>query len=203
MLDIVILAAGASKRLGRSKQLLEINNESLICRVAKVAIELTDYFHLNQPHIIIGKNHKAVNAAVKELSVLTHYHSKWGEGMGSSIASSIKHLNVNSSGVLFMTCDQVLLTTELLKPLIETWLENPDNIIATIYNNVIGIPVIFPAEYNSSIALLSSDKGAKSLLKKYQEAVVTVEISAAAQDLDNDDDERKVRHILETDYLNS
>ena len=96
-----------------------------------------------------------------------------------------------------MTCDQVLLTSELLKPLIETWLEKPDNIIASIYGDVIGIPVIFPAQYYSAIALISTDKGAKSLLNKYKKDVVTVEISAAAQDLDNEDDERKVRHLLE------
>jgi molybdenum cofactor cytidylyltransferase len=198
MLDIVILAAGASKRLGRSKQLLELNNESLVCRTAKVAIELTDYFNLNRPHLISGKDHQAVNAAVKELPVLTHYNSNWQEGMGSSIASSIEHLNLNSSGVLFMTCDQVLLTSDLLKPLIETWQHKPDNIIASIYGDVTGIPVIFPAQYYTDISLLSSDKGAKSMLQKYKETVVSVEISAAAQDLDNEDDERKVRHLLET-----
>ena len=47
--------------------------------------------------------------------------------------------------------------------------------------------------------LLSSDKDAKSLLNKNKESVVTLEISAAAQGLDNEYDERKVRHILETD----
>jgi molybdenum cofactor cytidylyltransferase len=199
MLDIVILAAGGSRRLGHSKQLLKINNESLISRTANIALELADYYYLNQPHIITGCNHQAVSSAVKELSVLSHYHRKWEEGMGSSIASSIEHLNINSSGVLFMTCDQVLLTSELLKPLIETWLAKPDNIIATIYGEVMGIPVIFPAQYYSAIAHLSSNKGAKSLLKKYPESVVTVEISAAAQDLDNQDDESKVRQILEID----
>jgi len=197
MLDIVILAAGASKRLGRSKQLLTINNECLVNRSINIALELTKHFHFNIPHLITGKNHQAVSDAVKELSVLTHYHSKWQEGMGSSIASSISQLNKQSSGVMFMTCDQVLLTTELLKPLIQTWLEKPGNIVATVYGDVIGIPVIFPAQYYPLLARLTSDKGAKFLLQEYKNNVIEVAIEAAAQDLDNEADERKVRQILE------
>lgn len=197
MLEIVILAAGASSRLGKSKQLLTINNEALISRAAKNACKLAEYFHLLEPVVIVGKDHQTVKALLQVLPVAVVYNSKWEDGMGLSIAAAVKHLKPETSAVLLMTCDQVLLDADILKPLIHFWQKNSQKIVASSYNEIIGVPVIFPQKFFPELAKLQSDKGARLLLQKYSEEVVTFDLPEAIQDLDTLDDERLIRELLE------
>ncbi|MCP3675996.1 MAG: NTP transferase domain-containing protein, partial [Gammaproteobacteria bacterium] len=99
--------------------------------------------------------------------------------------------------ILLMTCDQVLITYEALVTLIQYWHLNPEKIIASSYNNTLGIPVIFPARYFPELCLLEANKGARGLLKKYKDDVMPFDFPSATQDLDTKDDEAKVRQILE------
>ena len=197
MLEIAILAAGASTRLGKSKQLLKINDEPIICKVATIASKLKDNFKLNQPIVIVGKDAAEVEKELEFSGVQIIYNKHWIEGMGSSVATAAKNLRSDSSAILLMTCDQVLISYDALVPLIEYWYSNPEKIIASSYNNTVGIPVIFPAKYYYELSQLGSDKGAKGLLKKHKDDVMPFDLPSATQDLDTKDDEKKVRAILE------
>ncbi len=197
MLEIVILAAGASTRLGKSKQLLKINDEPIICKVATIAVKLKDKFKLSQPIVIVGKDAPKVERILAFSDVLTIYNEQWKDGMGSSVATAAKKLKSDSTAILLMTCDQVLITYEALVTLIQCWHLSPEKIIASFYNKTLGIPVIFPAKYFPELCLLGADKGAKGLLKKYKDDVVPFDCPLATQDLDTKDDEAKVRQILE------
>lgn len=197
MLKIVILAAGASSRLGTNKQLLKINGEPLVSRITKVASELVDVFNLEQPCVIIGKDHREVELALADLSVSTIHNKLWNNGMGSSIAVAVENLDATVSAVLLMTCDQVLLTVTSLKPMLRQWLCNPDYIIASCYDGIAGIPVIFPEHFFPELTQLNSDKGARQLLEKYQHQVQLFDLPEAAVDLDNRVDEQLIRQMLE------
>jgi len=196
-LNIVILAAGASSRLGSSKQLLTINEQPLVYRSASIACELAHYFHFPQPLIILGKDQQLVHQAVQELEVSTIYNQRWESGMGTSIATAAQQLENDGSAVLFMTCDQVLLHCQSLIPLIEKWQAHPHHIVASAYNNTHGIPVIFPHSFFSELKQLNSDKGAREILQRHKDKVVVVALPEAAQDLDTRQDEIQIRELLE------
>ena len=193
MLEIVVLAAGASRRLGNSKQLLAINGQSLVYRAAKTASELAALFQLNQPLVIVGKDQKEVRLQITNLPVRGVYNPRWQDGMGFSIATAVENLNADGSAVLLLTCDQVLLTTAALKPLLQKWQANPEHIIASTYSGITGIPVIFPKRFFPDLVDLNSDKGAREVLQKYQHKVIEFDLPIAAQDLDCKEDELIIR----------
>lgn len=196
MLDIVILAAGSSTRLGKSKQLLTINKEALVCKVAKVALEVTEIFKFNNPIVVVGKDSEKVISVLKSTGVSTIYNPNWQEGMGHSIASAVKNIRLDTTAVLFMTCDQVLINSDTLTSFIEYWLLNTKKIVASSYNETIGIPAVFPTKYFPQLSQLSSDKGARGLLNKYKDQVMIFDFPSAAQDLDTVEDEAIVRNLL-------
>lgn len=197
MLTIVILAAGASSRLGSSKQLLIINQQTVIYRAARTACLLAEIFNLDKPLVVLGKDQAEVSQAVASLPVATVYNPRWQEGMGVSIAAAIEVLEDESSAVLLMTCDQLMLNVDNLSPLIKKWLLNPEQIIASSYKNTIGIPVIFPRQYFNELGQLNTDKGARQLLQKYNQDLLLFDLPEAAQDLDNKKDERLIRQLLQ------
>ena len=196
MLEIVILAAGASTRLGRSKQLLTINGESLVHRAASTACELTDFFHLQQAAVVVGKDHQDVENALANLPITTVYNPDWMDGMGTSVATAVRNLNVDSKAVLLMTCDQVLINSDILKSFIQQWQSRPEQIIASAYSGIIGVPAIFPERYFPELLKLQSDKGARGLLQKYREDVMVFDMPSASQDLDSVEDEDTVRRMF-------
>ena len=197
MLEIVILAAGGSSRLGKSKQLLTIGDEPLIVKAARTACELADYFHLTQPTVVVGKDRLDIEKHLTNWGVTSIYNAQWKMGMGLSLATAVQNMGTKTSAVLLMTCDQVLLNSDTLKPLIKLWQSQPEHIIASSYNGVIGIPVIFPERYFSELIYLKSDKGAREILQKYHKDVMHFDLPLAAQDLDTLADEVVIRGIIE------
>jgi len=198
MLEIVILAAGASKRLGKSKQLLKINKEPLVYRVAKIACGLSREYRLANPLVVLGKDHEAVKNTLSNLPITTTVNKRWHDGMGSSITCAVENLNDDCSAILLMTCDQVLIEDKDIKILIEQWQSRQDSIIASSYKGITGIPVIFPSNYFKELLELGNSKGARGILKKYPEEIISIELPGAAHDLDTVEDEQKIRDILES-----
>lgn len=195
--DIVILAAGGSTRLGKSKQLLQINNQTLVYRIAKTACDLLPQYPQLHIHMITGKDHLQVEEAVSSLSVQCYLNQHWQKGMGSSIYCAMNVLSDNSNAVLFLSCDQVLLGLTDIQKLIDSWINKPDKIVAGSYENTRGIPVIFPKSYYSELIELAPEQGAKPILNKYHKKVISVEMPNARQDLDTPEDELKIRSLLE------
>ena len=86
----VILAAGASSRLGTPKQLLRYRGETLLHRAARLALAAG----LEPVHVVLGCNAPAVGAALEELRgrVTAVVNEDWQAGMGSSLARGIASL---------------------------------------------------------------------------------------------------------------
>ena len=224
-LAIVILAAGASSRLGHSKQLLEIAGNSLIYRVAKIACALAEAFDLEQPRIITGKDADEVEQQLVDFAVSCHFNTHWQQGMGTSISFAVSELTITEhtpteltltdltprekaksetsnskpmpSHILLMTCDQVLLTFESLSRLIEKSQANPSAIIVAHYGGTSGIPTIFPQELFEQLRSLKPQQGAKKLIQEYSEQTIAVDIPEAIQDLDTLKDEIAVKALFE------
>jgi len=179
-LSIVILAAGASKRLGQSKQLVQFKGQSLIRRAIAHAESLS-------PHEIIvvtGADADAILAEVKKTTAKDIYNPDWSDGMGTSIAIGARAVNVRSDGLLIMLCDQWKILATDLQLLLKTWQTDPGYIICAATPDHYGPPVIFPVSCLQDLKDLSGDQGARSILDSTPDKLKPVAIKHAAFDLD-------------------
>ncbi len=192
-LATIILAAGNSSRLGQSKQLLKKNNESLLIRTIRLAMQNTP-----QVFCILGNEASSLSTIIESEVVkkqpLTIVENKnWKTGMGSSIACGIKALPPKTNGVLIMLCDQWVITNNDIKQLINQHLQFPDKIIASHYfeprlnQQVHGAPAIFPQCYFSELSTLQNT-GARNIIKNNLANVVSVDLKNAAFDCDLPED---------------
>ena len=143
-LAIVILAAGESKRLGQAKQLVEIAGEPLIVHQCKSATA-TGY----DVYCVLGCHKQQIAPLTAELSVEVIINRKWWQGMGSSIACAIKHIEQKKGlyeGALIMLADQWRLTTMHLAAMIDSYQRNKQQIVVAQggKGDLTGPPVIFP-----------------------------------------------------------
>jgi molybdenum cofactor cytidylyltransferase len=183
---ILILAAGASSRMGRSKQMLVVDGEPLLVHSVKVALETgADVF------VVIGANADAHQALLSRLPIYQVDHPQWKNGMGSSLKAGLKEIlvaNPSVTGVLVMLCDQPKVTRAHLENLLNTANRSDKEIVASQYNHTFGVPAIFKKAMFSSLLVLGDEAGAAKLIRSAPDNVEAVDFPDGSIDLDTPDD---------------
>lgn len=188
MASAIILAAGASRRLGNPKQLVRVEGETLLARTicAARASGVGSLF------VVLGSQAERIQTEVDLTGVRIVLNSEWERGMASSIRAGIEALlaaDPNAKGVMLLVCDQPRLTEEHLRKLFSEW-EASDGaaIVASAYGGVTGIPAVFPREAFKDLMALEGDAGARHLLKAPTCVLRTVAFEEGALDIDTAED---------------
>jgi molybdenum cofactor cytidylyltransferase len=169
MPTIIVLAAGASKRLGRPKQLLQFEGEALVARAARVAAAVAPTI------VVIPVDQRIREALPSHVTILENPFPD--EGVASSIRLGVA---AAEDDVVLMTCDQPLITSEHLRALVDA--HSP--IAATGYTGIVGVPAFFAAKFRDELLALRGDVGARGLIERHRDELVTVPFEAAALDVD-------------------
>ena len=181
----VVLAAGASRRLGQPKQLLMLDGETLLARSVRLAGEAGAAPVI----VVIGANADLIGAAVPVDSADVVKNEEWEQGIASSIHAGVNSLDADARGVLILACDQPRLSAEHLRGLIETFAaQSETSIVASAYAGVLGIPAVFPREAFPQLLALRGDKGARALLVRAPCPLITIPFPGGEVDIDRPDD---------------
>ncbi|MBL0313088.1 MAG: nucleotidyltransferase family protein [Holophagaceae bacterium] len=157
----VILAAGASRRMGRPKQLLELDGESLVHRAARIALQAG----CDPAIVVLGHHAEAVGAALSGLPCAKTINMDWAEGMASSIRTGIAAVPQHATAALLLACDQPAVDADFLRTLIKEYRLEPERIAAASYAGAVGIPALFPRRCFEALKGLAGDRGARALLE--------------------------------------
>jgi CTP:molybdopterin cytidylyltransferase MocA len=177
---VILLAAGASRRLGRAKQLLEVDGEPLVRRAARCGLA-TEPLHMV---VVLGAAAGAVRAALSGLRFDAFVCDRWEEGMGRSLAAGLGALDTRCAGALVVLCDQVALTPGHLVALRDAWRRSPSGAAASGYGGVAGVPALLPREWFDSLAKEPGDRGARALLRQHARDVTVLPDESLARDVD-------------------
>lgn len=179
----VLLAAGSSSRFGSPKQLVKIDDGSLVRRSA---LTLADAIG-NKALVVIGCESDAVKAELTGLNVRSVFNPEWRQGIGSSITAAMKEIDENIDAVMITLCDQPNVARTDLTALIELYNSSEKSIAAAKYNKTLGVPAIFGRKYFAELAALEGDSGAKKIILSSDD-VAYLEMPNAAIDIDTSDD---------------
>ena len=186
-IGIIILAAGDSSRLGRPKQLLPFGGKTLLAHIVDEALEAT----LEPVVVVTGAYAAEVGDPLKDRPVAIVHNPRWEEGMASSIVAGLTELlsvQPHSRGVIVAVCDQPHLSAKLLGELAEQFEVSGKGLVASLYLNTLGTPVLFGSAYFGVLLHLSGAEGAKKLLKAYPDDVATVDFPGGEIDIDTEED---------------
>ncbi|GAA4423962.1 hypothetical protein GCM10023188_03240 [Pontibacter saemangeumensis] len=187
MIGIVILAAGASSRMGKPKQELLYKGETLLQHAVKAAVSTS----CEPVVVVLGANTEVRLPASDGKTVLTAINPKWQEGLSSSIRCGLSALLAaapQAESVLFMVCDQPFVEAALLESLLHTKSAGRKGIVACQYKDTFGTPVLFDKAYFDELLYLRGKEGAKKLLFRHSEHVASVSFPLGAIDVDTPED---------------
>lgn len=184
---ILLLAAGSSSRLGRSKQLVSIKGQPLLLKSMNAAIESG----IENIIVVLGANEQEHYQVIKDAGVQVVVNTAWKKGMGNSLKVGLSYLlqqTPKAEAVITMVCDQPLITSDQLKKLIAEYESSRSAIVASFYQGVAGVPVLFDRTLFSELLSMSDEAGAKKILQEHPHLVKTVPFPGGEIDIDTEDD---------------
>ena len=190
-LSILILAAGNSSRLGQPKQLIEFEGQTLIERIIETALMISEDIL-----IILGGNSELIIPKLERFNgtISTIFNSDWQQGMGTSIRIGVENLAEKSDLILILLSDQPFISTLLLQNMLQKLVTYRNPIVSCVYNQQLGVPMLFDKSVFPELLKLSGDSGAKSFLHLYKNNISTVDFPKGVIDVDTLEDLVKLRN---------
>lgn len=189
---IILLAAGASTRLGQPKQFMSYNNSTLLDISLDAALQSAA-----QKVVLVLGAVDTTGISNPKLAIASNSH--WQSGMASSIRCGLSALaadkSVDAGGVIIMACDQPFITSALLDNLVTLQQETGKKMVASAYAGTMGIPAFFHRDLFPELLALEGEGGAKKLLAAHGEAVATLDFSLGAVDIDTPEDYEKLKRV--------
>lgn len=172
MTTAIVLAAGSSRRLGRPKQLLTIDGETLVARAARIAREAVG-------EVLIVIPSWSEGPGWPDVQTLVNHHPE--EGVASSIRLGVSACD---GDVLLVLCDQPRITAAHLRALAEAGAP----IAGTAYAGIVGVPAFFARTYRDELLALRGDAGARRIIEAHRDVVTAIPFEDAAIDIDTEKD---------------
>jgi len=192
---IIILAAGASTRMGKPKQLLPYQGSSLLKHTIESAIA-----SVCKPVIVVlGANAQQIRSEVTQPSVQVVENPQWNLGMSASIRRGILSLESVDAAVIAV-CDQPFLSSEIINILVEAYHSTGKPIIASQYAETLGVPALFSQIFFSELAALEETVGAKHLMNRHLNEVFCVPFPLGAVDIDTPKDYEQLQVTIQSQY---
>jgi molybdenum cofactor cytidylyltransferase len=181
---IIILAAGASTRLGAPKQLLKYKSQPLLRSICEIALRSKAH----SVYAVLGSQSALIKDKVADMGLTVIENSHWPIGISTSIQTGIQALPETVDAALMLSCDQPEVTPTLLDQIIEAYIAHRKKIIACRYGNTIGIPALYDRSIFPELCALKGDHGAKSIILAHKDIMRAVDFPLGVYDIDTQDD---------------
>lgn len=191
---LVILAAGASTRMGIPKQLLRYQEQSLIRRLVEMAIASVCHPII----VVLGANAERIQPEIKPLDIQLIENHYWTAGMGTSVRVGMEALkadNLDVEAVVLMVCDQPLVSTQLINQLVDNHRATGRSIVASEYTGILGVPALFHRTLFPELTALKGDVGARQVIKQRGLEAFGIPFPEGVIDLDTPGDYEQLKLV--------
>jgi molybdenum cofactor cytidylyltransferase len=168
MVSAVVLAAGASMRMGQQKLLLPLAGEPLVRRTVRQICDAG----FDDVLVVVGSDHKETVAALDGLPIRSAINAEYVSGMGSSFRTAIEHLGA-STAAMFALADQPFVSAREYRAVLDAYLEHTPAIVSVRYGEVMAPPHLFEREFFPELAQLVH--GARPVLQRHVERTMVLQ----------------------------
>lgn len=191
LVGVIVLAAGASTRLGQPKQSLPYGDSTLLGHAVAAALDA----RLGPVLVVLGAHGPELAQALPSGAVAVH-NPGWQEGMASSIRAGLAALErgwPGAAAAIVMVCDQPGVSAGLLRRLAAAWRQGSAAAVACQYGDTVGVPALFSRSLWPELMALRGDRGAKSVLERHRERLLLVPFPEGALDIDTPEDWQRLQ----------
>ncbi|MDR0469234.1 MAG: nucleotidyltransferase family protein [Peptococcaceae bacterium] len=195
----IIMASGFSRRMGTNKLALQLDSRTVIEHV------MDQVGALRYEPVIVVSQYDQILLWADERGFYPLANPYAAEGKSSSIrlgACALETLTAEGKfqpavGMAFFTGDQILLSDDLLRDLIDTFLAQPDRVVFPVYDGEAGSPAIFPVDMIPRLKKLEEEEGGMKAARECEDRIIYVPAMPGWQGMDFDtaEDWEKVKAL--------
>ncbi len=199
MLEAVVLAGGASTRMGTAKALLRApDGRPFIIRIAETLLDAG----FSRVTIVTGQHHDAIAAACAAHAVVAQsshcvLNPDPARGQLSSLLVGMDAVvTPETSGVLTTLVDVPMVAVETVRQLVAAWELARAPIVRPAIGTAHGHPVIFDRQVFAALRTTPLDVGAKAVIRAFADRIRNVDVTDAGclVDIDTPDDYARLGH---------
>ncbi|PCJ74287.1 MAG: 4-diphosphocytidyl-2C-methyl-D-erythritol kinase [Rhodobacteraceae bacterium] len=171
--EVLLLAAGGSRRMRGKDKLLEIvDGEPLLRRTARAALKGRE----ERVHVVMQPENANRDAALEGLNVNQIPSPEWVEGMAASIRAGMAGLSQDCDAVIIALADMPDVSAMHFDRLAAAYdtTEAREICRALAADGTPGLPVLFGRRFFETLANLQGDRGARDVVKDAPEFLVDV-----------------------------
>jgi len=162
----IVLAAGASRRFGATKQLAELEGRPMLQHVLDAVLAVPE---LDPVVLVLGAHHEEIQAQVDHGRASVVLCLGWEEGIAASLRAGLAALRVaapDAARVLVTLGDTPRLESAVIEDVLAAAAQAPPGMpVRATYDGRPGHPVVLPRELLSAAEELTGDEGARELLE--------------------------------------
>lgn len=168
MISAVVLAAGASTRMGRPKLLLPLGGEPLVRRTVRQVMSAG----FDDVLVVVGFDAYSVLTVLDGLGCRHAVNTKYQSGMGSSFRTAIESL-ADSDAAMFALADQPFVTAREYAQVLQAYQKQPSGIVSVRYGDITAPPHLFDRRFFEELSLL--EHGARPVLQRHRDEATVLQ----------------------------
>ncbi len=185
----IILAAGLSSRMGKTKQLLPFKGRPILEHVISNA-QLSNLYEII---VVLGHNAKKIQNCIDLTSTKTTINHEYIKGQSTSLIKGLEKISPLCDAAMFLLADQPLITQFTINTIIKAFERSNLSITIPYYNDIRGNPVIIAKALFPDLKSLSGDTGPRILFNNFKNTILKVPVQdrAILIDVDTKSDYKK------------
>jgi molybdenum cofactor cytidylyltransferase len=187
----IVLAAGASTRMGRQKLTLPMAGGRPLVRLA---VEQVLAAELDEVVVVVGGDADAVAAALATLPVRVVVNPRYAEGQSTSLRVGLDALRPGTDAAVVALGDQPLPDPDVIRRLVAAFRTTGRPIAVPVYRDGRGNPVLFGATLFGELRGVTGDQGGRGVITRDPARVAEVPVDMAMPaDIDTPEDYEAAR----------
>lgn len=182
----VVLAAGASARMGRAKQLLPLGKNTVLAQT----LNNIRAARMHEMVLVLGASAEVIRQQLPQAlleGVKVVVNQDYGQGMATSLRAGLSALDPRSDAALIVLGDQPFIRPQTLDRIVEEYSRSRAPIVIPSYQGNRGNPVLLDRSVFSEVMALEGDIGCRAIFGSNLEDILKVEVEDPGVLLDIDD----------------
>lgn len=191
----VVLAAGASTRMGQNKMLLELAGESVLRRAVRAA----RVAGLAPVLVVTGHQSERVAAEIEDLDCTLVHNPDHETGIHTSVRAGVAHLPEDVAATIVMLADMPFVTATMLEEMVALYHAGDAPLLISQYGVINAPPMLYDRALFAELAVMQRRCGKEVIDRHREEAAVAHWPETALADLDTPEDYRRISERLEAE----
>jgi len=161
----VVLAAGASTRMGKNKLLLRVEGESLLARAARRAVAAG----CDPVLVVLGHEAERVARELEGIACRPVFNPDHAAGQATSFRAGIAAVPEGAPAAIVLLPDMPHVTTEMIAALVARYRETGAPLVTSEYGGVHAPPTLYDRCLFGEIRAMSGDGCGRQVVRRHRE----------------------------------